>query len=263
MNLFSRLPLWLAGLFLTVFSVHSAEDKKTEPQPFVVGTASGYAPYVSLNSKGEYEGFDIDLAERLAQRLGKKLVIQDLGSMPSLLVALQKKKIDAIIWGMSITQSRLKEMEMIYYQGDVSTTLPFLFWKEVPAEVKRIEDLATLKKGAVCVESGSSQDEVLRKYPAIPVKYLDKIADALLELKYGKAAATTVDLSLLNRVQAQYPEIRVVHLPLPEDLHTLGNGICIHKDNQESAAQVRRIVQELMNEGVIAELEKKWGLYQF
>src|SRR5271157_3699018 len=80
----------------------------------VVGTTSGYAPYVSLNEQGKYEGFDIDLAELLAKKLDKKLVLKDLGSMPSLMLALKQNKIDALIWAVSITKDRLKNYEMVY-----------------------------------------------------------------------------------------------------------------------------------------------------
>lgn len=46
----------------------------------IVGTTSGYAPYVSINAEGEYEGFDIDVAKALADKLGRKLVIKDFGT---------------------------------------------------------------------------------------------------------------------------------------------------------------------------------------
>ncbi len=150
-----------------------------EPKPienFVVGMTSGYAPYVSLNEKGEYEGFDIDLANLIAQRLNRKLVLQDLGSMPSLLVAVQKKKIDAIIWAMSITEARRKEMDMIYYQGEKVTEMPFIFWNNLPDALAKIDDLAKIPNCTVCVESGSYQDAVLQNYPGVKVRYLDKIA---------------------------------------------------------------------------------------
>jgi polar amino acid transport system substrate-binding protein len=78
---------------------------------FVVGTTSGYAPFVSLDAEGKYHGFDIDLAELLAIKLNKKLVIKDLGSMPSLMLGLKQKKIDALIWAVSITEDRMKNYE--------------------------------------------------------------------------------------------------------------------------------------------------------
>jgi polar amino acid transport system substrate-binding protein len=225
---------------------------------FVVGTTSGYAPYVSLDNKGDYEGFDIDLAELLAKKLNKKLVLKDLGCMPSLMLAVKQKKIDALIWAVSITEDRLKNYEMIFYQGEKTTETPFLFWNKIPEGITSIADLA--KEKAVCAEAGSYQEGILKKFPEIKIKNVDRVTDAIMEIKFGKSLATTIDHSLVGRFQAQYPEIKVLNLPLPADAQSLGNGICINKANQELAAQVRKAVEELTTEGKIAELEQKWKL---
>lgn len=227
---------------------------------FVVGTTSGYAPYVSLDAQGKYEGFDIDLAELLAKKLNKKLVLKDLGSMPSLMLALKQGKIDTLIWAVSITEDRLKNIEMVYYQGDKMIEMPFLFWNKIPEGITSIADLGKDSKKAVCAEAGSFQEDVLKKFSGVNIKNVDKITDAIMEIKFGKSFSTTVDPSLLPRFQAQYPEIKVLNLPLPTSAQSLGNGIGISKSNQELAAQVRKAVDELIAEGKIAELEKKWKL---
>jgi ABC-type amino acid transport substrate-binding protein len=227
-------------LFLLLPFLIFAED-------LVVGTASGYAPYVSLDAQGKYEGFDVDMAELVAQKLGKKLVLKDFGSMPSLMMALKQNKADMLIWAISITEDRTKTMEMVYYQGEKTTEMPILFWKEV----------SDLKE--VCVEAGTFQEAVLKKFP-YKIKYVDKISDAVMELKFGKSQATAVDPSLVSRFREKFPEIQVMNLPLPAEEQSLGNGICISKKNQALAAQVQKAVEALKAEGKVAELEKKWGL---
>lgn len=76
----------------------------------IVGTTSGYTPYVSINAEGEYEGFDIDIAKALTDKLNRRLVIKDFGSMPALILALKQNKADILIWSISITQERQKQM---------------------------------------------------------------------------------------------------------------------------------------------------------
>ena len=229
-------------------------------EPLVVGTTSGYAPYVSLNEKGAYEGFDIDLANLLAQKLGRKLVIKDCGSMPSLMLALQQDKVDALIWAISITEERQKTLEMVYYQGERVTEMPFLFWKEIPSQIQSIADLGKDPSKTVCVEAGSFQESVVNASPTVKFKNVYKITDALLELRYGKSFAAAVDPSLVSHFQAKYPEIKVLKLPLPPAQQSLGNGICIKKEKQALATQVKQAVAELRAEGKIAELEKKWKM---
>ena len=234
--------------------------KSEEQPPLIVGTTSGYAPYVSLDAAGKYEGFDIDLAELLSQKLGRKLVIKDLGSMPSLFLALKQGKVDLLIWAISITEERMKSVDMVYYQGEKVTEMPFLFWNTVPEGIRSIEDLAKNSKKGICVEAGSYQDGVVKKFSEMQVKYIDKITDAILEIKFGKALGAMVDPSLVARFKAQYPEIKVLNLPLPVNEQALGNGICINKSQSELSAAVKKAVDELTKEGKIAELEKKWKI---
>ena len=91
------------------------QNASRDESQLIVGIAAGYAPFVSINQAGEYEGFDIDIAHALAEQLGKKLVLKDLGSMTSLFMALDQNKIDLIAWGLSITSQRLEKVAMIHY----------------------------------------------------------------------------------------------------------------------------------------------------
>lgn len=234
--------------------------KSEELPPFVVGTTSGYAPYVSLDAGGKYEGFDIDFAELLAQKLGRKLVIKDCGSMPSLFLALKQGKVDVLIWALSITEERMKNVAMVYYQGEKVTEMPFLFWNTAPEGIKSIEDLAKNSKKGICVEAGSFQDGVIKKFSNMQVKYIDKITDAIMEIRFGKAFGAMVDPSLVARFQAQHPEIKVLNLPLPVNAQALGNGVCINKTQTQLVADVKQAVEQLRKEGKIAELEKKWKI---
>lgn len=236
---------------------------KTAPlvkEPLIIGTTSGYAPYVSLSTEGKYEGFDIDVAELLGQKLSRKVIIKDCGSMPSLMLALKQKKIDLLIWAVSITEERMKTINMVYYQGEQTTTLPILFWKTIPEGIQTLNDLTQDPKRSISIESGSFQESILKGYSNAVLKYVDKIDDVIMELKYGKSLCGTLDSSLLPRLLAKHPELKVLNLPIPEDKQSLGNGICIRKDNPELTAQIKQAISELIEEGKIEELKKKWNL---
>lgn len=239
-------------LALLFFTQIFAEEK-----PLIVGTTSGYAPYVSLDKNGNYEGFDIDFAEQLSKKLGRKLVLKDCGSMPSLLLALHQKKIDVLIWGISITNERMKKMEMVYYQGEKTTEIPVLFWKKIPQGISSIEDLS---KYTVSVEVGSFQESILKRYPTINTKQVEKITDAIMEIRFGKSDAALTDPSLVEILKAQYPDLQVIYLPLKPEEYSLGNGIAINKQQQELVDLVKKATQELITEGKVAELERKWSL---
>jgi arginine transport system substrate-binding protein len=243
----------LSLLLLTNFISISARE-------LIVGTTSAYAPFVSLDEQGEYEGFDIDVVNALAGKLDRSIIIKDLGSMPSLFLALKQGKVDILIWGISITEERQKQMDMVYYQGEKVTSLPLLFWKTIPENISSLEDMANLPKAVICVEAGSFQEHVVQKVPGLSLKNVDKVMDAILEIKYGKSMATLIDSSLLAKYTDQFPEIKLINIPLPSSDQALGNGICINKKNTALAAEIRQAVKELREERVISQLEEKWNL---
>ncbi len=250
----------LTNMIRVVFAFFCMNFVTAFAEDLVIGTTSAYAPFVSLNEKGEYEGFDIDIANELGKKLNKRVVIKDLGSMPSLFLALKQNKVELLIWAISITAERQKQVEMVYYQGTKVTELPLLFWKVIPENIRSIQDMANDPKIVIAAEAGSFQESFLRSIPGLTVKNVDKVMDAILEIKYGKSMATLLDPPLLPRIAAQFPEIKVINVPLPLNEHSFGNGICINKNNAVLVAEIRQAIVELRNEGKIAELETKWNL---
>lgn len=254
------MKFFLFSCMVPFFSLFADTVEIVDDSPLRVGTASGYAPYVSLDTAGVYEGFDIDLAQQLGKKLGRKVIFQDFGSMPSLMLALKQEKVDVLIWAISITEERLKNLEMIHYQGEAIREAPFLFWKKIPEGIRSIEDLQRYAEKGICIEGGSFQEEVLKKFPALRLKYVDKVTDVIMEIKFGKSFTTTIDSSLIPRLKDKYPDLQVLNLPLPSESQSFGNGICLNKGAHILAAQIRKAIGELREEGTILILEKKWKL---
>jgi ABC-type amino acid transport substrate-binding protein len=239
------------------FWIVKSKNQCAENNTLVMGIAAGYAPYVSINERGDYEGFDIDVARAVAQRLNKKLVFKDLGSMTSLMMALDQQNIDAIIWGVSITQQRLQKYAMIHYQGAVTDAYPLIFWDTVPADVHTLADMTGR---IVCVEPSSSQSAVLERYTDIIIVPVDKVDDALLNLQYGKADAALLDPVIAKKFVKKFPEIKVLAIPLAPEDQMQGVGIVINKNNTTLSTGMQRVVDALKTDGTLAQLEQKWGL---
>ncbi len=110
------------------------------------------------------------------------------------------------------------------------------------------------------MEAGTYQEQVMNAYPGLTLKNVDKITDAIMEIKFGKSLAVAIDNSLVSFVKQQNPEIKVLYFPLPPSQQSLGNGICINKNNAELLVQVKNAVEELTKEGKIRDLEKKWNM---
>ncbi len=234
-------------------SIKNTCDKNT----FKVGIAAGYAPWISINQQGDYEGFDIDVIKQVGVNINQILILKDLGSMSSLLVALNQGSIDAIIWGMSITQDRLQKFAMIHYQGENLTSYPLLFWQQIPKNITGFDDMAGM---TVCVEPSSAQHSVIAKYPNIIQLPTESIDLGLLNIQYGKAAAVFVEPAIAKKFMAKFPEIKTLDIPLNVDDQVCGVGIMIKKENSELIQKITVAVSELKQNEFIAQAESRWGL---
>lgn len=117
----------LLGLTMLTASIAIGCGKKDD-NTFKVGMEAEYAPFnwtqvndsnggVPIQGTKEYAGgYDVEVAKKIADKLGKKLVVVKT-QWDGLLPAVQSGKIDAIIAGMSPTEKRKKAIDFsdIYY----------------------------------------------------------------------------------------------------------------------------------------------------
>ena len=88
----------------------------------VVGMSADYAPYefhyIDENGKDVIGGFDVDIANEIADAIGVELVIQEM-DFDALVAALPAGKIDLVISGMNPTEERDKVVDFseIYYNS--------------------------------------------------------------------------------------------------------------------------------------------------
>jgi len=226
-----------------------------------VGTNVGYAPFVFTDNQGNVIGFDVDLINVLANKMGKKAVIEHM-AFDALIVALKQNKVDLIIGGVAITPSRCKEIDLIPYYGEGETTLSMLFWDKVPSGVATLADLKTVypdEKPTVCTQAGTVFEPYLQKWTHIlHPKTLDDTDDIVLDIRYSKSVAAVLETVTAKKLQQLHPSIKVVTFPVDKEDQTLGSGIGVQKENAELKAALEKGVDEMRKSGEIKALADKW-----
>ena len=99
MNIFKKFGL---GLLISLFLTISANADKIR-----IGTEGAYPPWNSKDASGKLIGFEVELAWALCRYIGQQCVIVD-QDWDGMIPALQMRKFDAIMAGMSITDERKK-----------------------------------------------------------------------------------------------------------------------------------------------------------
>lgn len=122
----------LVAAAMAVAFIGCGGSKGKEEETFKVGMEAGYAPYnwtqssdanggVKIEGSADYAGgYDVAIAQKIADGLGKKLVIVKT-EWDGLVPALISGKIDAIIGGMSPTAERKQTIDFSdsYYQSNL------------------------------------------------------------------------------------------------------------------------------------------------
>ena len=149
----------IIAILMLILSALSFAAKK-----LYVGTNAEFKPYEYLENN-KMVGFDIELMELLGKKLGYEIKWQDM-SFDGLLPALQMKKIDAVIAGMSATPEREKA---------VSFSIPYVFFEG----------------GHDGVQLGSIQEQFAKDNGSIPKLY-NNFTEALLDLQNQKIDAVII-----------------------------------------------------------------------
>src|SRR5690606_10243558 len=156
-----------------------------------MGTSADFPPFETIDEKtGEYIGFDIDLANAIAEELGYELKIENM-DFGGLISALQSERLDFIISGMSATEERKESVDfsMEYHKsGEMFVTLP-------DSDIKALEDLDGKTVG---VQLGSIQEEGAKKIKEetlknLEISALNKAPELIQELKAGRIDAVYLD----------------------------------------------------------------------
>lgn len=239
--------------------LYTLRKPTTSSNIFTVGMFV-WAPFMTINPQGTYEGFDVDVAQELAKRMNKTLVIKDLGSLAPCFVALEQNSIDAIISDLDITQARLKKLNMIPYTGETVTSFTLLFWKNIPGKISTVNDLGSIKNPIICAEAGSAQEKFIDAYPFLIKKPMQAVTDMILDVKYGKSLALILEPRIAARYQQQEPGLVALPVQLPPDFQVYGCGIGISKQQPTLTKTIAILINDMKADGTLRMLEKRWEL---
>src|SRR4249919_3824354 len=108
-----------------------------ELPPLRTAVDGTFAPHAFPSMSGSYEGFNIDLANEIAKRLKRKIII-DAAQFSGLVPALQAGTYDFLSAPTTVTQERAENL--LFTEGYLNTDFQFLIKKGSP-KVARLEDL--------------------------------------------------------------------------------------------------------------------------
>lgn len=229
----------------------TTEENKDDgaKEPLIVGTEAGFAPFEYVGENGEVVGVDIEIAQAIADKLGRELQIKNM-SFDGALLEVQSGKIDLVAAGVNITEERKKKMDFSepYYKSSQVAVVN----AETPA-------ITNIKEGAfegkiLGAQLGTTADIwATENAKAAEVRTYKQLAVAITDLQQNKIDAIIIDDIVANEMVASTDgTVKVLDGKIIEE----ETALALPKDS-ELMPVVNEVIKEMKEEGKIDELFKK------
>lgn len=225
-------------------------QKVKDAGKLVLGLDASFEPMGYTDENDNIVGFDIDLAEEVAKRMGVELVKQGI-NWDTKEEDLNAGRIDCIWNGMSVSPSRAEAMNLS--EPYMKNSMVFV----VPANstAKTMDDLKTAKIG---VQNGSTAQEILEGSAigsTITMQAIATNVEALQQMDLG-----LVDAVFLDSVVAEYKITSESKewVVLPDGLEEEEYAIGFRKNDKELRDEVQKILVEMKKDGTVEKISTKW-----
>jgi ABC-type amino acid transport substrate-binding protein len=242
---FYSLVLFL--MFLCMGSVAFAHEESDKI--LSVGISADYPPFEFIENE-KIVGFDVDLANKIAKKLGRELQIQDM-KFASIISAVQTGRVDFGISSFTITPKRKKNIDFSikYYIPKFA----MIYRKDTP-----IVSLKDFNKKIIAAQIGSTMENFLQdKLEAVKDFKLISLAKnpfMVEELKFGRVDGVLVEESQAKAFVKKYSNIMTYSL-----FGDGGYGYAIAlKKGSSLKPKIDSVIRSLKKSGELKKLEKKW-----
>ncbi|EWY42090.1 ABC transporter substrate-binding protein [Skermanella stibiiresistens SB22] len=214
-----------------------------------VGANIGNVPWEFQDATGKNVGFEIDVVDEIAKRMGKTVEIVNI-PFNGLFSAVQSARIDMAVSSITITEKRLDSVSFAqpYYDSDQSLTVL------AKSGLAKVEDL---KGKAIGVDTGSTGDmwatQNQAKYGFGDIRRFEGLQPAMLDLASGRLDGYVSDIPALLYYTKDKPQFKVAQrIPTGERYSIM------FAKNSPLAPQVNDQITAMKKDGTIAALHEKW-----
>ncbi len=123
---------------------------ETSSDVLVMGTNAAFPPYEFVAEDGSYAGIDVEIANAVAEKLGKTVEVKDM-EFDSLIPAVAGGSIDFVMAGLTVTDER---KETVDFSETYATGVQVIIVKE-DSDIASVDDLEGKKIG---VQAGTTGD---------------------------------------------------------------------------------------------------------
>ena len=252
----------LLAMTMVVTMLLTGCDDEEEPEPtdgdevtvttleegkLLMGSDTTYPPFESIED-GEAVGFDVDIAEEIAKRLGLELQVETV-AWEGIIPGLKTDKYDIIMSAMTITDEREEEIDFCdpYIDSNQSICV-----RNETEDINTPEDLVGKIVGVQVETTGQyTAEEIegiaeIRKYETILLAFED--------LELGRVDAIMNDYPVNAYISKTRGNTKVVDTIMTDESY----GIGVKQGNDALREAINDALEEMMDDGTYDEIFEKW-----
>jgi len=213
----------------------------------VVGTEGTYPPFTFHDNSGTLTGFDVEIAQEVAKRLGVEAEFKET-QWDAMFAGLDAKRFDMIANQVGINDERKAK----YAFSDPYISSAAVLITREDSDVKSFKDI----KGLKSAQSLTSNYAEIAKTNGAELVGVDGFNQAI-ELLNSKRVDVTINdkLSFLD-FKKQKPDTKVVIADTADDVAQ--SGLMFRQGNDTLVEAVNKALQEMIDDGTYKSISEKW-----
>ena len=225
------------------------DELKSGAKTLVVGTDATFPPFEQTSTSGEKSGFDIDLVNALAAKIGiKKLEFRQV-PFGQLVPGLQANHIDMAASAIYITDERKKVVDFTepYFTGGLSVML-----KPDDNAIKKPEDLEGKR---ISVQVGTkSVDYLKQRFPKAELVIAQTNDQMFQALPSGRADVVVTGYPAARYYIKTHGGAKLAPFLLTNEVY----GYAVRKEDKDLLAALNAALDDLKKDGTVKRLSEKW-----
>ena len=231
----------------------SGSGEGEEKKVLTMGTSADYPPfeYVETAKSDEIIGFDVDLANLIANELGYEVEIKDM-DFNGLIGAIQADRVDFVMAGMTPTDERKESVDF----SDVYYTAKHMIVSAKDSNIKSIEDLEGKTVGVQLSSIQEGKAEEIGETVKIKVEKRTRIPELVQEIKAGRIDAAIIEDTVAEGYFENNPDLAGFTIEDGNE-EEAGSAIAFPKDSKLTE-EFNKVLKEKMENGEVDKLIVKW-----
>jgi polar amino acid transport system substrate-binding protein len=219
-------------------------------EPYKVALDGTFAPHAMPKVGGGTEGFNVDLANEIGRRLGRKMDITA-AQWSGLLPGLQAGTYDFIVAPTTVTDERTRNL--LFTEGYLNTDFQFMVKKDAP----EVTSLEGFKGKTIAVNKGSAYhrwaDGLVDKI-GWKVEAYGTNTNAVAAVTGGRAFANVAGNTVIAWAVKKNPQFKLSYL------HSTGKVFAMpfRKGDEALRNKVEEAIECMKLDGTMTKLSEKW-----